>query len=101
MFGCLLGAILFNKDPYLFYGSSNQVLLASIVDFRECVCVNTGPAGENCKSPGNGWIRCKSFPAYSCSSLSICLHDSVCLMQRYLDKYDIELDPAFDDLIAE
>ena len=31
MFGCLLGAILFNKDPYLFYGSSNQVLLASIV----------------------------------------------------------------------
>lgn len=23
--GCVLGAILFNKDPYLFYGSSNQV----------------------------------------------------------------------------
>jgi len=60
MVGCVMGAILFNKDPYLFYGSSNQDQLVKIVKVL-------GTDG----------------------------------LDKYLDKYDIELDPAFDDLIAE
>ena len=77
MVGCLMGALIFNKDPYLFYGGSNQVALPT---------TNT-PAG--------------------CSLL---LQDQLVRivkvlgtdgLDRYLDKYDIELDPVFDDLIAE
>lgn len=60
MVGCLMGALIFNKDPYLFYGGSNQDQLVRIVKVL-------GTDG----------------------------------LDRYLDKYDIELDPVFDDLIAE
>lgn len=58
--GCLMGALVFNKDPYLFYGQSNQDQLVRIVKVLGTEALD-----------------------------------------RYLEKYDIELDPVFDDLISE
>lgn len=72
-----MGALIFNKDPYLFYGGSNQVLLLSCTDAPVVMTVIQDQLVRIVKVLGTDGL------------------------DRYLDKYDIELDPVFDDLIAE